>query len=260
MVTELYNNRLAILDSPTDQNPTYFDPTNIGKSFSSPHYLAVTPSNTLLITNGWGNSIVEVRDLEGNGWREFRGKTPMFSAPHGVCVGNDEKIYVADSLNSRIVRFDDMDGNGWQVFPDIAHKVAYGRQLHCEKGQIWISNSYEDRKELNPGKGGSILLMENFESGEITTKFQKPDSNLTAVLPLENEVLIGLWGAYNQIISASTTTKVFIQLWGLDPTLGTPYSLQRFDHTGEFRYGAAMIGKLDPMPDEQTGGIVFFNL
>jgi hypothetical protein len=261
VVTELYNNRLAILDSPTDQNPTYFDPTIIGKSFSSPHYLAVTSSNTLLITNGWGNSIVEITDLEGSDWREFRGQAPTFLAPHGICVSDNGEIYVADSLNSRLVRFLDMDGRNWEVFPDNDRKISYGRQLHCENERVWISNSYEDREGLNPGKGGNILLLENFRSGELLSVFERPDTNLTAVLPLDGEILAGLWGSYNQVASVSiATAETSVRFWGLDSGLGTPYSLQLFDHTGEFRYGAAMIGKLDPRPDEQTGGIVFFNL
>jgi len=140
VVSELYNNRLAILDDSTDQTPEYFDPATIGKKFSSPHYLAVTPENTLLISNGWGNSIVEISDLKGAGWKELRGAETEFWAPHGICVSGDGKIYVGDSLNSRLVRLDNMDGNGWKVFPDSHNQIAYIRQLTCKnKGKIYLN-------------------------------------------------------------------------------------------------------------------------
>jgi hypothetical protein len=259
VVSELYNNRLAILDDPTDQTPEYFDPATIGKRFSSPHYLAVTPENTLLISNGWGNSIVEINDLNGAGWKEFRGVETEFWAPHGICISKDGKIYVGDSLNSRLVRFDNMDGNGWQVFSDTDSKVAYGRQLHCEQNRIWISNSYESNKDLNPGNGGNVLVLKDFDSGKLASVFELPDANFTAVMPLDNKLLLGLWGSYSQVATVTQTTEPQIQLWGLDPTLGTPYSLQAFGSENQYKYGAAMIGKLDPQPEERTGGIVFFN-
>lgn len=259
VVSELYNNRLAILDDPTDQTPEYFDPATIGKKFSSPHYLAVTPENTLLISNGWGNSIVEIKDLNGTGWKELRGTETEFWAPHGICVSGDGKIYIGDSLNSRLVRLDDMDGNGWKVFPDSHNQIAYIRQLTCKNNQVWISNSYESNEGLNPGIGGNILLLEDFDSGNIASVFELPDANFTAVMPLHDQLLLGIWGNYSQIATIEQTANPQLQLWGLDPNLGTPYSLQTFDAEDRHKYGAAMLGKLDPLPKEQTGGIVFFN-
>lgn len=260
VVSELYNNRLAILDSPADQTPDYFDPSSIGEKFSSPHYLAVTPENTLLISNGWGNSIVEIADLEGNGWRELNGPEPSLLAPHGICIDTNGTIYVADSLRSRLVRFDNIDGDGWQVFADTDNKIAYGRQLHCENDRVWISNSYESNEGLNPGNGGNVLLLEDFDSGLLTTVFEMPDANLTAVMPLNDQFLLGIWGSYSQVAAVNERAEPKMQLWGFDPTLGTPYSLQSFTPEARYKYAAAMIGQLDPPPGAQTGGIIFFNL
>ena len=137
VVAELFSNRLAILDSIDDPDPVYFDPTDIGKSFKAPHHLAVSSAGTLLISNGWGSSIVEISDLRGNGWREFSGVGQQFQAPHGICVDLDGWIYVGDSLNFRIVRFKDFDGTDWQEFSDLDKKIGYARQLLCTEEGVW---------------------------------------------------------------------------------------------------------------------------
>ena len=78
-------------------------------------------------------------------------------------------------------------------------------------------------------------------------------------MPLQNQLLLGIWGNYSQVATIEQTANPQLQLWGLDANLGTPYSLQTFDAEDRYKYAAAMIGKLDPLPEEQTGGIVFFN-
>lgn len=100
IATELFNNRLAIFDDFTFKSLDFFDPGSIGERFVNPHFLAITQKNTLLITNGWDNSIIEINDVKGTGWREFNG-VETFNAPHGICVDEAGWIYVADSLNSR---------------------------------------------------------------------------------------------------------------------------------------------------------------
>lgn len=193
VATELYKNRLAIFDDLQFSNLRHFDPQKIGKRFRSPHFLAVTPQNSLLISNGWGNSIIEIQDLEGKGWKEFHGFEPPFRAPHGICVDRDGWIYVGDSLNSRLVRFKDMDGTDWQVFADHEKKISYIRELHCKDDGVWISNSYEKREGLNPGNGSNVLKITNFPSGEVEVIHAVNDSNITGFIAVDDSLYVNLF-------------------------------------------------------------------
>jgi hypothetical protein len=190
VASELYRNRLAIFDDLSFSGLAHFDPRAIGKRFAAPHYLSVTPQNTLLISNGWGNSIVEIADLDGGGWKEFSGIGRRFNAPHGVCTDKSGWIYVGDSLNSRLVRFLDMEGRGFEEFSDIEKKIGYIRQMVCAEDGIWIANSYEKRKGINPGRGGNILRIRDFASGRVEDFAGNPASNITAVLPLPGSIAV----------------------------------------------------------------------
>jgi len=206
VATEIYANRLAVFDDKALRNPRHFDPDTIGKRFSSPHFLAVSPRDTLLISNGWGNSIVEIKDLEGNGWKAFKGVGTPLRAPHGICVDEAGWIYVGDSLNSRLVRFRDMAGRGWQVFEDVDQRVSYIRELVCRDGAVWASNSYEKRKGLNPGTGSNILRITSFESGVAEIIHAEPGANMTGLALLsDNELLAGLWGAEQRLALVDTS-------------------------------------------------------
>lgn len=230
VLSELQNNRLAIFDSFQDGSASYFDPKTIGKTFASPHYMATTPWGSLLVTNGWGRSVVEITDLKGNGWREFSGKGKKFNAPHGICVDEDGWIYVGDSLNSRLVRFRDMSGYGFEVFEDNAKLVAYSRELVCANGAIWVSNSYEPRPGLNKGKGGNVLRIDDFSSGNAEVVATVTDANLTAILPMESGVLMGLWGGYQHVVYFDFKSKkshVIPGTSGEKNGFGVPYSFFR---------------------------------
>ena len=144
-----------------------------GQDFHHPHFLSLSPWGTLLITNGTGSTIVEITDLEGNGWREFGGVDISFNAPHGICIDDAGWIYVGDSLNSRIVRFRDMYGTGWEVFGDLDRRIAYARQMVWYKGALWVSNSYEKRTGLNEGTGANVLRISDFSSGKAEIVFEK---------------------------------------------------------------------------------------
>jgi hypothetical protein len=225
--TELKNHRLAIFYSFHSSQVDYFDPIIIGKKFHSPHFLAVSPWNTLLISNGWGKSIVEIDDLEGNGWKTFSGlENNRFNAPHGIAVDTAEGwIYVGDSLNSRIVRFKDMHGGQWQVFKDHEKKVAYSRQLVFKNGALWISNSYENRPGLNHGKGSNVLRIDDFGSGLVTEMYRNSRDNITGICPMEGILIVAVWGHKRRLIAKDLATGKEKTIADSRNEFGTPYGI-----------------------------------
>lgn len=253
VVTELLTNRLAILDYPDFKGFEYFHPESIGESFQSPHYMAKAPDGGLLISNGWGSSIVRIDDLKGAGWTRFSGKGRKFNAPHGICVDADGWIYVGDSLNSRVVRFRDMEGAGWQVFRDVDRKISYVRKLHCDESGVWISNSYEARPGLNPGRGSSILRIVDFDSGRVEELFAIENSNITGILPIKgNTLLVGLWGKEAAIGLLELGEKTFSVAPRVRDGLGIPYGFLRQQGTG-FLF-VTHTGALQP-GDRRTGAL-----
>jgi len=255
VASELYNNRLAVFDDLALQGLEYFDPQTIGRRFKSPHFLTVTPWETLLISNGWGDSIVEITNLEGAGWKEFSGVGEPFHAPHGICVDDDGWIYVGDSLNSRLVRFRDLDGSGWQVFEDEDKRISYIRELVCRDGVVWASNSYENRPGLNPGQGSNVLRIADFASGQAEVVAAFPNTNATGVLPLGGDaVLVGLWSLRRRLALVDTladSTDVYARL-----ELGTPYGTY-FD-APEAQVIVTYLGKLSKEERQRIGGIAVY--
>lgn len=255
VATELYNNRLAIFDDLDLGNLEHFDPQAVGKRFRSPHFLTVTPWDTLLISNGWGRSIVEIADLEGNGWKEFSGIDRTFRAPHGICVDDNGWIYVGDSLNSRLVRFRDMDGGGWEVFQDIDERISYIRELVCRNGAVWASNSYENRPGLNPGQGSNLLKITDFASGRVDVVASFPDTNATGLLPIDdNTLLMGLWGLQRRLARVDTRgslSEVFPRLY-----LGIPYGTYLDAEAQQIL--VTYVGKLSAAERQEIGGIAVY--
>lgn len=225
--TELKRNRLAIFDDFRFKHIRHFDPHNIGQRFRSPHYLAVSPWDTLLISNGWGKSIVEITDFDGSGWKEFKGLgVRSFHAPHGIAVDQDKGwIYVGDSLNSRIVRFKDMQGKNWQVFKDLEKKIAYSRQLVFKNGALWISNSYEKRKGLNPGKGANVLRIDDFESGLTTEVYSIKRSSITGIYPLKDQLVVAVWTRGPKLVVKDFRTGEIEAVEGSRNELKIPYGI-----------------------------------
>jgi NHL repeat len=222
--SELHENRLAIFDTLELKNIRYFDPKSVGKRFSAPHYLAISPNGHLLISNGWGKGIVEIKDIDGTGWKEFNGpRNNEFKAPHGICVDEDGWIYVGDSLHSRLVRFRDMQGSSWQVFKDVDHKIAYSRQLICKDGAIWVSNSYEAREGLNPGQGSNVLKISEFSTGKVQIVYEDKHTNITGILPLKNLLLVARWGYNSDIVAINLKTNEVLPVNGSHNKLGIPY-------------------------------------
>jgi len=253
VVTELLANRLAIFDYPGFKGVEYFDPESIGQSFQSPHFMAESPSGGLLISNGWGSSIVLIDDLEGAGWTSFSGKGKEFNAPHGICVDGDGWIYVGDSLNSRLVRFRNMQGDGWQVFQDLDRRIAYIRKLACREDGVWISNSYEDRPGLNPGSGANILRVADFGSGRVEELHMIADSNITGILPLGTDrSLVGVWGKQARIGVIDFIRKDLSLVPRIRDGLGIPYGFW-LDESNDILF-VAHTGAITP-GDDRTGAI-----
>lgn len=244
VATELQNNTLAIFDGLGLKKNHHFNPEIINKHFQAPHYLAISPNGHLLISNGWGKSIVEIEDIDGSGWKEFNGLTGSeFRAPHGICVDEDGWIYVGDSLNSRIVRFKDMQGSSWQVFKDVDRKIAYSRQLVCKNGAIWISNSYESRKGLNPGQGANVLRIDSFSSGKVQIVYQAEDTNITGILPLDDILLVARWSNYKDIVAVDLKSGKNLPVENSHNKLGVPYGF--FEDKNENRIITAYFGSFD---------------
>lgn len=224
VATELLSNRLAIFDYPEFKGLEYFDPERIGESFRSPHFMALAPGGGLLISNGWGSSIVSIDDLEGGGWTSFSGKGKKFSAPHGICVDRDGWIYVGDSLNSRLVRFRNMRGDGWQVFEDVDRRISYTRKLVCRDDGVWISNSYADRPSLNPGTGANVLRVTDFESGKVEEMYAIDYAGITGILPLSgNSLPIGVWGKTAKVGVVDIASNAMTLVPRFQDGLGIPY-------------------------------------
>lgn len=225
VATGLQSNRLSCSEDLSFGKATYLDPADIGQSFSSPHFLAVTPWDTLLISNGWGKSIVEITGLDGSGWKEFRGDDRGFNAPHGLCVDKAGWIYVGDSLNSRLVRFRDMKGSDFQEFADLEQLIAYSRQLVCKDGAVWVSNSYEAREGLNRGAGANVLRIDNYTSGRAEVVYANPATNITGILPLNSTLLVAEWMKRQQIVAVDLLSGEHQVIDGSRCELGAPYGL-----------------------------------
>ncbi len=256
VATELYKNRLAIFDNFSFESFEHFDPRSIGKKLHNPHYLAVTKRGTLLITNGWGSSIVEINNVNGDGWKEFYG-IDRFNAPHGICVDENGWIYVGDSLNSRLVRFKDLDGNGWQIFPDKNKSIAYIRQLTCKNGEIWAVNSYENRSGLNKGVGSNILKITDFDSGIVEEMASMPHTNATSVFPFSKKVLWAEWQGGKRLMSIEDNDQQPKVEQGSLPILRVPYSFY-FDKLTQ-KLIVSYFGSLSD-PDKQKGGFITYRV
>ncbi|MCG6872412.1 MAG: hypothetical protein LJE84_08995 [Gammaproteobacteria bacterium] len=197
-----------------------------GKPFAAPHFLAVHPRDGLLVSNGWGSSIVALPDLNGAAATVFSGPVnSRLTAPHGLCVDANGWIYVADSLNSRLVRFRNLAGRDWQVFADHQRQVAYGRQLVCRDDGLWLANSFEQRPGLNPGSGGTLLHIKDFASGEarVVARF---DEKLTGIAALnDNQWLVGLWRAPPVVAVIDVRNGTTIRRITLPAACGVAYGI-----------------------------------
>lgn len=256
VATELKRNRLAYFDDLNFTNLQHFDPKTIGKEFRSPHFLAISPTNTLLISNGWGDSIVEIENLVGKGWRSFKGiGDKNFSAPHGLCVDAvNGWIYVGDSLASRVVRFKDMEGLDWQVFVDNERKISYVREMVCENGAVWLANSYEKRAGLNPGKSSNVLKITDFDSGNVEEIWANETTSITGLMIFGKTILAGFWGSrsVDQFNLTNGTTR---NVSGVHD-LGVPYGM--FHFPAKDIYLATFFGSLDKGEENLHGGILSF--
>ncbi len=255
IATELKDNRLAIFNDLDHPKIRYFDPENIGRHFTAPHFLAISPSGSLLISNGWGKSIVEIEDIDGSGWKTFTGPSDdAFNAPHGICVDKDGWIYVGDSRNSRLVRFKDMHGSAWQVFKDIDRKIAYVRQVVCNNGSVWIANTYERIAGLNPGQGGNVLRIDDFNTGKAAVVYEDKKAHITGILPLDGRLLVGRWSRQKNVVAVDLKSGKVFSIEKSNNRLGIPYGF--FEDRESHRILNAYFGSLK----SNAGGLTILKI
>ena len=252
VATEIYENRLALFESLDSSKAIYLHEDRNGIHFRSPHNLAISPSGTLLVSNGWGNSIVEIDDINDREWKEFKGIDKQFNAPHGIC-SHDGWIYVADSLNSRVVRFKDMEGTSWEVFGDIDKKISYVRQIYCDSGGLWLANSYEKRVGLNKGDGANILQINDFRSGKAKELVKINSNSSTGVMRKNNSLLFSVFHGYPNIAISDLENNNIEQINQFPIQLGIPYTI-RFDQDRS-SFLIAFFGSLENQGKENYGGI-----
>jgi hypothetical protein len=228
IAAEVYNQRLVIGNDASFSKLQHLDRQVLGSPLASPHFMHILDDDSLLVSEGWGRSVVSV-SLPPAAPVLHRFNGPLgdtLRAPHGICRDAHGWIYVADSLNSRLVRFRDLQGSDWQVFPDNGQKVAYGRQLLCREDGIWLANSYEKREGLNPGRGSNVLRIRDFASGEVEQVVGFEDSNMTGLELIDGRwLLLGLWQANRLLMIDTRDTS---RRWHIEPPAGMhgpPYGI-----------------------------------
>lgn len=95
-----------------------------GKPFNAPCDIAFAPDGTMVVADGYGNSLVHRFSPEGRhlgAWGSPGGRDGKFSTPHGVWVLPDGRIAVADRENNRVQIFDP-EGSFLQEVTDL-HKL-----------------------------------------------------------------------------------------------------------------------------------------
>ena len=197
-------------------------------TLGSPHFFDALTPNRVLVSEGWGSDIalIDLESGEVSRFGDYQGRG--LRAPHGVCLDSSSGwVYVADSLHSRLVRYQPGDTGPAEIFADHKKLVSYGRQLLCGKDGLWLSNSYEDRKGLNPGRGSNVLHINNFASGEATVVADFPEVNMTGLARLNRQwLVVGLWGAHNQLALVSTDGSLpFTPIDPIAALPGPPYGL-----------------------------------
>ena len=194
----------------------------------SPHYMDAIDEEQILISEGWGHGIVKVNIVTGKIERFVGPNEGFLHAPHGICYdSNNGWIYVADSLNSRLLRYKFQDTSSIEIFQDNQKTIAYGRQVVCDSGNVWMTNSYENRENLNPGQGSNVLKISNFYSGDVEIIAEFPDVNLTGLAVLQNRwVIVGLWGQKNKLLMIDTQNHgKHFSIDGPAQIPGPPYGL-----------------------------------
>tara|TARA_B110000305_G_scaffold237518_1_gene301007 strand:+ start:524 stop:1501 length:978 start_codon:yes stop_codon:yes gene_type:complete len=87
--------------------------------FNLPTDVAVSPSGSFYVSDGYGNSRVMKFSKEGDylfEWGKFGTDKGAFNIPHGLDLDKSGNVYVADRENNRIQKFDSLGGfiNLWQ--------------------------------------------------------------------------------------------------------------------------------------------------
>lgn len=251
LLAQAYTKTVSKTDSLEHQAQPLFE----NKKLNSPHFIATT-DNGLFVSEGWGKQ-VQFFDFKKGLLDPPITQDLDLNGPHGICVDHIGWLYIADSINSRLLRVHTQTGES-QVFKDHQKKIAYGRQLLCEKNEVWLSNSYENKFQLNPGKGSNVLKISDFESGNVEVVVEYPDTNMTGIQVINNsKLLIGRWsGKYDIVIYDLKTRKEQGKLYTYDKLLGAPYGMSK-DSKNRKLY-IAFLGSLDKSKKHQ-GGIIEYS-
>ncbi|MBT8114873.1 MAG: hypothetical protein KJP04_05815 [Arenicella sp.] len=191
---------------------------------ASPHFMAADKRG-VYISEGRGDSIrFYAFDGSANGEAVDVGLT--LNRPHGLCIDKAGWLYIADSVNSRLLRHHLRDGTT-QVFADHARRIAYGRQILCRDDGLWLSNSYEKAFPLNPGQGGNVLRITDFDSGESEVILAFPGGNVTGLTILDDRLLlVGRWWPVRDIQQFDLREQRLLEpLFASNIELDAPYGM-----------------------------------
>jgi len=121
MVMKFDPNGRLLLTLGTDGQPGEDD-----SHFNQPTAVAVGPSGSVYVADGYVNSRIAKFSAEGKHLRSWgrRGTAPgEFNTPHGLALDSDENVYVAERINERVQVFDS-HGRPLALWPELCRPDA----------------------------------------------------------------------------------------------------------------------------------------
>ena len=222
----------------------------------SPHFLAAY-NHGVFVSEGRGEHVV-FHNRHGEIELPHFSEGLRLNRPHGICVSSDGWLYIADSANSRLLRVN-LKTRTSEVFKDNKRRIAYGRQLLCREDGLWLANSYEGAFKLNPGQGGNILHIKDFDSGEVKEVIAFHKANVTGLALLDEKVMIvGRWsGHYDLVVVDLETQKVTKKLTQFERQLDAPYGISLDEEQRKFY--VSFLGISRERLEGEDGGVLEFS-
>ncbi len=221
-----------------------------GSKLQSPHF--ITSSDQGDYVSDGRSDVIAFYPRERAQAGVLLGKEWGLNRPHGVCLDSKGWLYVADSVNSRLIRWHTVTG-AVQAFADNQKVIAYGRQILCRRDGLWISNSYEGAFKLNLGRGGNVLRIVDFESGDAELIYANTDTNFTGIEIVNNRYLVvGRWSGKYDVIVYDLKKKVQVQVLSTyEEAFGAPYGM--FADNAERTLYVSYLGMTSKEPNLQGG-------